>query len=99
MTKSDILSITQQYSLIQENKNNIQIGSKVKVVVSTGSYNYSTGKTITPEITSMGVVMKIGSKEIDYQGNTQPTYVVKYKNPHTNKVEISEFDETKVLPI
>ena len=76
---------------------NLKVGDSVRVVVSSGTYNWSTGKTTSPETTAVGKIIKIENKEKSvHAGHVGPEYTVKFKNPLSGRVETSHFDN--VIP-
>jgi hypothetical protein len=71
---------------------NLKVGDAVKVTVSSGSYNWSTGKTTSPEVTAKGKILKIDHKEKSvHAGDVGPMYTVKFKNPLSGRIETNEF--------
>lgn len=71
---------------------NLKVGDAVKVTVSSGTYNWSTGKTTRPEVTAKGKILKIINKEKSvHAGDIGPMYTVKFKNPLSGRIETNEF--------
>lgn len=71
---------------------NLKVGDSVKVTVSSGTYDWSTGKTTRPEVTAKGKILKIDHKEKSiHAGDIGPMYTVKFKNPLTGRIETNEF--------
>jgi hypothetical protein len=79
-------------------EDDISVGQKVKVEVSSGSYDYRTGMETKRPTYAIGVVQKISKDEASVHANDyQIFYTVKYKNPLSNRVEVNKF--TFVTPI
>ena len=70
----------------------LKVGDLVKVTVSDGTYNWSTGKTIRPEVTANGKITDISIEDKSvHAGDTAKRYTVKFKDPRTGKIETDKF--------
>jgi len=71
---------------------NLKVGDSVKVTLSSGTTNWSTGKTTRPEVTAKGIITKIADTEQSiHAGDIAKEYTVKYKSSLTGKTETSRF--------
>lgn len=93
-----IIESSQRVLSEKNDEDDITVGQKVKVEVSSGRYNYQTGMEIKPPTYAIGLVQKISKDEASVHANDyQIFYTVKYKNPISNRVEVNKF--TFVIPI
>ena len=79
---------------IQEVKSsaNLKVGDSVKVTVSSGTTDWSTGKTTRPEVTAIGKILKIATQQKSVHADDYgKMYTVKFKNPLSGRVETNEF--------
>lgn len=70
----------------------LKVGDSVRVTISSGTTNWSTGKTTRPEVTAKGIIIKIADTEQSvHAGDTAKEYTVKYKSSLSGKTETSSF--------
>lgn len=71
---------------------NLKVGDAVKVTLSSGTTNWSTGKTTRPEVTAIGKILKIATQQKSVHANDYgQMYTVKFKNPLSGRIETNEF--------
>ena len=68
------------------------VGDSVKVTLSSGTTDWSTGKVTRPEVTAVGKIIKIADTEQSvHAGDIAKEYTVKYKNSLTGRIETNRF--------
>lgn len=78
--------------ILNEN-NKITVGSKVKVEIVAGRYDFKTGMETKPPTYATGVVQKISNEEGSvHSGDNRKFYTVKFKDPITRRTEIRKFE-------
>ena len=70
----------------------LKVGDSVRVTISSGTTDWSTGKTTRPEVTAKGTIVKIADTEQSvHAGDIAKEYTVKYKSSLSGRTETSSF--------